>query len=98
MDFYVQANSLRLRQVLVNLLTNDIKYNHSGGSITITTEKISPDDIKILVTDSGIGMAPEEISQLFIPFNRLPYAEKNAIEGTGIGLSLCKHLVEEMKE
>ncbi len=95
-DYYVQANRLRIKQVLVNLLSNAIKYNRQHGNISIRAEECNNTELKIFITDSGVGIEPEEINLLFNPFNRLPYAEKNAIEGTGIGLSLCKHLVEKM--
>ncbi|WP_101758509.1 PocR ligand-binding domain-containing protein [Oceanicoccus sp. KOV_DT_Chl] len=96
-DLCVFSNSRRLKQVLINLLSNGIKYNCESGRVTITAEHLEKDQVKISVIDTGVGILPEETKKLFQPFTRLPYAEKSAIQGTGIGLSLCKYLVEEMR-
>lgn len=96
-DFCVYSNPLRLRQVIINLLSNAIKYNRHSGSITLTAQVAESGQVRISVADTGVGIAPEEVEKLFEPFTRLAYAEKNAIQGTGIGLSLCKYLVEEMR-
>lgn len=101
-DYIVIADHLRLKQVLVNFLTNAIKYNREHGSVTLLAEKKSPDDshhkngcIRISVTDTGYGIAAKYQNKLFQPFNRLGH-ETSTIEGTGIGLAITKDLIEKM--
>ena len=91
----VRADRTRLKQVLVNLLSNAIKYNRPGGHVTL--EVAAPDErrVRLRVSDTGLGIAPEHLPQVFEPFNRFG-AEAGAIEGTGIGLSICQRLVESM--
>ena len=94
----MDADRSRLVQVLVNVLSNAVKYNRPGGTIDIKGEKwIEPgrSRLRILVTDTGWGIAPELIDRVFLPFDRLG-AERSTIEGTGIGLSLSHALVEHM--
>jgi len=92
---YVNADRTRMKQVLINLLTNAIKYNRVGGKVTVTCAPNSPDSIRISVRDTGAGLSPEQLGQLFQPFNRLGQ-NANAEEGTGIGLVVSKRLVESM--
>ena len=91
----VRADLQRLRQVLLNLLSNAIKYNRPGGSVTVATATVGDGRVRLVVTDTGIGIAPEHEAQLFEPFHRLG-AEHTAVEGTGIGLALSKRLIEAM--
>jgi signal transduction histidine kinase/CheY-like chemotaxis protein len=90
----VQADRVRLRQVLVNLLSNAIKYNRQGGQVLLHAWQ-SEDDVIIEVEDSGIGMTAEQQTHLFEPFNRLG-VERSGIEGTGIGLVIVRRLVTLM--
>jgi PAS domain S-box-containing protein len=92
---FVNADRTRVKQVLINLLSNAIKYNKPGGTVTVTCAPSPPESIRISVSDSGAGLAPEQLAQLFQPFNRLGQ-EANAEEGTGIGLVVSKRLVELM--
>lgn len=94
-DIEVEADNIRLTQVLINLISNAAKYNIAGGSIKICFEKIETNKIKILVIDSGIGIDEKNRQKLFTPFERLGF-ESSAIEGSGIGLSLSKNLIEKM--
>ena len=94
-DFFVEADRTRIKQVVLNLLSNAIKYNEPGGSVIVTCVLIAPDTIRICVEDTGKGLLPEQISQLFQPFNRLGQ-ESSGEEGTGIGLVMTKQLVELM--
>ena len=91
---HVRADATRLKQVLVNLLTNAIKYNRPGGSVHLD---VVPDagQVLIRVSDDGIGMTTEQQVEAFEPFNRAG-AERDGIEGTGIGLTIVKALVEGM--
>jgi PAS domain S-box-containing protein len=92
---FVKADRTRVKQVLINLLSNAIKYNSAGGTVVVESVMNLPDSIRISVRDSGEGLAPEKLAQLFQPFNRLGQ-EANAEQGTGIGLVVCKRLVEWM--
>ena len=92
---YVHADRTRVKQVLLNLLSNAIKYNNPRGTVVLDCVATTPERIRISVTDSGDGLSPEKLAQLFQPFNRLGQ-ETSAVEGTGIGLVVAKRLVELM--
>jgi signal transduction histidine kinase/ActR/RegA family two-component response regulator len=92
---HVLADSQRLKQVVLNLLTNAVKYNHDGGHVDVCTRRVDADRVRITVTDSGSGITPDLVPRLFQPFDRLG-AERTTIEGTGLGLALSKNLVELM--
>ncbi len=94
LDCEVLASAQRFRQVLLNLLSNAVKFNRDGGSVAVFCEKIE-DRLRVKVTDTGRGIAAENIARLFVPFERFG-AENSAIEGAGLGLSLSKHLIEAM--
>ncbi len=93
--YFVRADRTRLKQILINLLSNAIKYNKADGAVFVHYIVNSPERIRICVKDTGEGLPPEKLSQLFQPFNRLGQ-ESNTVEGTGIGLVVCKRLVECM--
>jgi CheY-like chemotaxis protein/two-component sensor histidine kinase len=92
----VFADRQRLAQVLVNLISNAVKYNHRDGSITISCAEEGTGQVSIVVTDTGPGLAPDDLERIFVPFERLG-AERTAVEGTGIGLPLARALTEAMK-
>ena len=92
---FARADRTRVKQVLINLLFNAIKYNRSGGSVVVECAPGSPGSMRISVHDTGAGLEPEKLAQLFQPFNRLG-KEATAEEGTGIGLVVTKRLVELM--
>jgi len=92
---FVRADRTRVKQILINLLSNAIKYNHAGGTVTVGCALESAERIRIGVTDTGPGLAPDQLAQLFQPFNRLGQ-EAHGEEGTGIGLVMTKRLVELM--
>jgi PAS domain S-box-containing protein len=93
--YYVRADRTRLKQVFINLLSNAIKYNRTGGAVIVEYSAGTPGRMRICVNDTGAGLNPEKLAQLFQPFNRLGQ-EANGEEGTGIGLVVCKRLVELM--
>ncbi len=93
--FFVKADRTRVKQVLINLLSNAIKYNRAGGTVEVTCSTNRAERIRISVQDTGEGLSPEKLAQLFQPFNRLGQ-EASAEEGTGIGLVVSKRLVELM--
>lgn len=90
------ADGLRLKQVLLNLLGNAIKYNRAGGEVHVACE-LEPDaaQARLLVRDTGRGLTEAEQARLFQPFERL-HAAHSGVEGTGIGLALSRRLVEAM--
>ena len=90
----VKADRLRVKQVLLNLLSNAIKYNREHGSVEVKCT-CNSGRIRISVKDTGIGLTPEEMAQLFQPFNRLGQ-EGGTEEGTGLGLAITKQLIEQM--
>jgi len=93
--YFVKADRTRVKQVLINLLFNAIKYNKPAGEVTVEWSLRPPHSIRISVRDTGAGLTAEQLSQLFQPFNRLG-KEASAEEGTGIGLVMTKRLVELM--
>ena len=93
--YFVRADRTRIKQVLINLLSNAIKYNRVDGSVEVTCSPTTAQRIRISVQDTGEGLPPEKLAQLFQLFNRLGQ-EASAEEGTGIGLVVSKRLVELM--
>lgn len=91
----VRADFIRLKQVLLNLLSNACKYNHPSGKVTLRCAQVADDKVRISIEDNGIGIAKAEQSKLFQPFCRLGQ-ESSTIEGTGIGLVISKQLIESM--
>lgn len=91
---YVLADRQRLKQVLLNLLSNAVKYNRDGGTVVVTSS-IENEVVSVAVADTGPGITPEQLERLFVPFERLD-AEATGEEGTGLGLSLSRHLTDAM--
>jgi PAS domain S-box-containing protein len=91
----VNADPTRVKQVLINLLNNAIKYNRPDGTVVVDCTPRPPDGLRISIRDSGAGLTAEQLAQLFQPFNRLG-KETSTEEGTGIGLVVTKRLVELM--
>lgn len=95
----VQADAIRLRQILINLLGNAIKYNRPGGTVKVSMAMATlpgqHECISLSVEDNGLGMTPEQLAQLFQPFNRLG-RESLAPDGAGIGLVISQHLAQLM--
>jgi PAS domain S-box-containing protein len=92
---FVMADRTRMKQVLINLLSNAIKYNRLGGSVVVSSITHAPGRMRICVQDTGEGLSPDKLAQLFQPFNRLGQ-EANVEEGTGIGLVMSRKLVDLM--
>ena len=91
----IDADRTRLKQVLINLVSNAIKYNKSGGRVQVTVEPAGDGTVLIAVADTGVGIAEEHLARLFEPFQRGPH-ERSGIEGSGIGLALTQALVLRM--
>jgi CheY-like chemotaxis protein len=97
---FVKADRQRLKQIILNLLNNSIKYNRDNGIVTIQTELRPANSkgltmVRISITDTGWGISEKDLPKLFRPFERIG-AEKTGTEGTGLGLSVVKKLVEAM--
>lgn len=91
----VYADITRLKQIILNLISNACKYNHNGGSVEIEYSSTTDGKIRLSVKDTGKGIPKEQQSRIFEPFNRLG-AENSNIEGTGIGLTITRQLIEMM--
>jgi PAS domain S-box-containing protein len=95
-QFFVKADRTRLKQIIINLLSNAIKYNKEQGTVIVACTVSTPERIRISVADTGAGLPPEKLEQLFQPFNRLGQ-EAGPVAGTGIGLVVTKRLAELME-
>jgi PAS domain S-box-containing protein len=93
--YQVLADRYRLQQVLLNLLSNAVKYNRHGGRIVVDCEERPGQMLRVRIHDTGLGIAPEGIARLFVPFERLG-AEQRDIEGTGLGLMFARSFAEAM--
>jgi signal transduction histidine kinase/CheY-like chemotaxis protein len=93
--FHVVADAQRLKQVLINLMSNAIKYNRKEGEVRVAVETAVGNRVRIAVADTGFGIEPNALAKLFVPFERLG-AEGSRIEGTGLGLALSRNIVEAM--
>jgi len=91
---HVLADRRRLTQILLNLISNAIKYNRPGGTLTVRAS-VEDEEVRIDVLDTGWGMSQAEVGRLFVPFERLD-AARRGIEGNGLGLAVSKALVEAM--
>jgi len=94
-DWWIKADPVCLKQVLVNLFSNAVKYNKVGGEVIVSYEALDGTKVRLSISDTGIGMAKDKMGALFKPFDRLGKEGTN-IKGTGVGLTIAKHLVESM--
>jgi PAS domain S-box-containing protein len=94
-DLHVLADQQRLMQVLINVLSNAVKYNRRDGQISVRCRDLAAGRVEVAVADTGRGIAAEQLERLFRPFDRLG-AERTEVEGTGLGLSLSLGLMEAM--
>ncbi len=94
-NMFIKADKTRLKQVLTNLMSNAIKYNKPGGKVTVACKLSGSNLVRLSIQDNGFGIPKEKLTSLFKPFERLGQ-EKSNIEGTGIGLTITKRLVELM--
>lgn len=91
---YVEADEDRLRQIIMNLLSNGINYTPEGGRVSVSAEAAGEDHIRIRISDSGIGIPKKDLPRIFERFYRVDKARSRSSGGTGLGLSIVKHLVE----
>ena len=96
---HLYGDEMRIKQCLINLLTNAVKYTKEGSvTLKIDTAGSQTDmiDLRVTITDTGIGIKEDELHRLFDPFTRLDLMQNKSVEGTGLGLSITKRLVEMM--
>jgi len=91
---FIKGDQTKLRQVVQNLVSNAIKYSPRGGKITISIDDLSTEKLIIAVSDQGIGIPQEQIGKLFQKFSRVDIGEAKDIKGAGLGLWICKEVVE----
>jgi K+-sensing histidine kinase KdpD len=91
---FIKGDQSKLRQVLQNLVGNAVKYSPRGGKVTITVDDYSPEQILISVTDQGMGIPAEQVDKLFQKFSRVDSGETREIKGAGLGLWICREVVE----
>jgi len=91
---FIMGDQAKLRQVIQNLLSNSVKYSPSGGQIFVDVRDVSDDEIQFSITDEGIGIKPEDIDKLFQKFSRVDSGEAQKIKGSGLGLWICKEIIE----
>jgi PAS domain S-box-containing protein len=94
-NYHVKADRQRLKQVLLNVLTNAVKYTPPGGKVTVSSSAVGSSSMRISISDTGAGIPAGKLARLFTPFDRLG-AEQTAVEGTGLGLALCQRLTQAM--
>lgn len=92
---WLWSDATRLKQVLLNLLANAIKYNHPRGSVVVSCEELPEQRLRIIVSDTGDGIPSDRYADLFAPFERLG-REAGKVEGTGIGLTIAKRIIENL--
>jgi signal transduction histidine kinase len=90
----VEADSKRLEQIIINLLSNALKYTYPRGDITLSVFQRNGDEIEVQIADTGVGISPEQQRRLFIPFYRADNPLSEQAGGTGLGLSIAKSFVE----
>ena len=95
-SYCVMADRHRFKQVLLNLLTNAVKYTPREGKVTVSANATENGAMRVVVSDTGAGIPPKKLDRLFTPFDRLG-AEQTGVEGTGLGLALCQRLMQAMK-
>jgi two-component system cell cycle sensor histidine kinase PleC len=89
----IRGDSVRLRQVFTNLISNALKFTRAGGTVSVTAAPVD-DAVVVLVTDSGIGMTPEEVSVALMPFGQVDASHTRWREGTGLGLPIARAIVQ----
>jgi len=91
---FIKGDQTKLRQVIQNLVSNAVKYSPRGGKVTICVEDLPPEKIIVSVSDEGIGIPADQIGKLFQKFSRVDTGEAKDIKGAGLGLWICKEIVE----
>jgi two-component system phosphate regulon sensor histidine kinase PhoR len=90
----VYADKEKIRQVIINLVDNAIKYGNQDGHVEASIYKTDKENVLFEISDDGIGIAEEHLSRIFERFYRTDYGRSRNIGGTGLGLAICKHIIE----
>ena len=93
--YIIEADYTRIKQIILNLLSNAVKYNRENGLVTLSCTEAPDKMIRVSITDTGSGIADDDLGRLYEPFDRLSH-QHGAIEGAGVGLSISKKLIEAM--
>ena len=93
--YIIEADYTRIKQIILNLLSNAVKYNRENGLVTLACTEAPDKMIRVSITDTGAGIADDDLGRLYEPFDRLSH-QHGAIEGAGVGLSISKKLIEAM--
>jgi signal transduction histidine kinase len=91
---FIKGDQTKLRQVVQNLVSNAVKYSPRGGKVTINVDDLSPDQLIVSVSDQGMGIPQDQIWKLFQKFSRVDTGEAKDIKGAGLGLWICREVVE----
>jgi len=91
---HIDADHRGLKQVMLNLLSNAIKFTPEGGDIVVSLSRLDDDRVRVAVTDTGIGIAAEDLGRLAKPFEQVEGQHSKTTQGTGLGLALTKSLIE----
>src|SRR5271157_135270 len=95
-DVYILGYGIRFEQALLNLLDNAVKFNRENGEVRVEVRPVAEGRIEISVSDTGVGIPPEDLSRVFERFYRVDKARSRQVGGTGLGLSIVKHAIEQM--
>jgi two-component system phosphate regulon sensor histidine kinase PhoR len=95
-DVYILGYGIRFEQALLNLLDNAVKFNRENGEVRVEVRPVPESRIEISVSDSGVGIPPDDLSRVFERFYRVDKARSRQVSGTGLGLSIVKHAIEQM--
>jgi signal transduction histidine kinase len=90
----ITGDPIRIRQVADQLLDNAIKHSHDGGRVTVAVTRPDHTAVELTVTDGGLGLADDDRSRVFAPFYRTQRSRIHGIEGSGLGLTICRAIVE----
>ena len=94
-DTVILGDRVRFRQILLNLLTNAIKFTEQGGRVRIETDAVAGGKVLVRISDTGVGMSEVDLERVFRPFERVDVGTSRPTEGAGLGLALCRALVRE---
>jgi two-component system phosphate regulon sensor histidine kinase PhoR len=92
----VMGHRIRLEQAFVNLLDNAVKFNRPGGEVRVETHLTGDGKVRVVISDTGIGIPSEDVPRIFERFYRVDKARSREVGGTGLGLSIVKHVIERM--
>jgi two-component system phosphate regulon sensor histidine kinase PhoR len=95
-DVYILGYGIRFEQALLNILDNAVKFNRENGEVRVEVRPIAEGRIEICISDTGVGIPPEDLSRVFERFYRVDKARSRQVGGTGLGLSIVKHAIEQM--